>query len=297
MSEATLDYKINKKYAKRSQVKEVWNRFKKNKLAMVALFVFSIIVIIAICADFIADYEAEAIAQNISNRLQPPSKEHWFGTDQLGRDLFARIVHGARVSLVLGIFTTGISLFLGGILGSMTAYYGGVFDDIVMRIMDILMCIPTTLLAIAIVSALGPNMINLLIAITVSQIPGFTRIIRSTVLTVIGEDYIEAARAGGSNDARIILHDVLPNAIGPIIVQGTMSVASMILLAAGLSFIGLGIQPPQPEWGYMLSDAREFMRQHPYLVLIPGLATAISVFSINLIGDGLRDALDPKLRN
>lgn len=288
---------IEKKYAKKSQIKEIWRRMKKNKLAMIGLVIFCILVAMSLSADLIADYQESAIKQNGSLRLQPPSWEHYFGTDQYGRDLLARMVHGSRVSLSIGFFTTGISLLIGGILGAMTGYYGGIFDEIVMRLMDILLSIPSILLAIAIVSAMGPSLLNLLIAITISQIPGFTRIVRSTVLTVVGEDYIEAARACGSKDFRIITNDVLPNAIGPIIVQGTMSVAKMILLAAGLSFIGLGIQPPQPEWGYMLSEAREYMRDYPYLVVIPGIAIAISVFSINLIGDGLRDALDPRLKN
>ncbi|WP_408615074.1 ABC transporter permease [Lutispora saccharofermentans] len=288
---------MEKKYAKKSQIKEIWRRMKKNKLAMIGLAIFCILVAMSLSADLIADYQESAIKQNGSLRLQPPSWEHYFGTDQYGRDLLARMVHGSRVSLSIGFFTTGISLLIGGILGAMTGYYGGIFDEIVMRLMDILLSIPSILLAIAIVSAMGPSLLNLLIAITISQIPGFTRIVRSTVLTVVGEDYIEAARACGSKDFRIITNDVLPNAIGPIIVQGTMSVAKMILLAAGLSFIGLGIQPPQPEWGYMLSEAREYMRDYPYLVVIPGIAIAISVFSINLIGDGLRDALDPRLKN
>lgn len=230
-------------------------------------------------------------------RLLSPSGEHLFGTDGNGRDQLARIVHGARISLSLGFFTTIISLGLGGLLGAMCGYYSGLFDEIVMRLMDILMSIPTLLMAIAIVSALEPSIFNLLIAITISQVPGFTRVVRSSVLSVVGEDYIEAARVGGSSDLRIIIHDVLPNAIGPIIVQGTMSIAQMILLCAGLSFIGLGVQPPQPEWGSMLNQAREYMYDYPYLVTIPGVAIALSVFSINLVGDGLRDALDPKLKN
>lgn len=288
---------VQKKYEKKSQIKEIWRRMKKNKLAMIGLAIFCILVVISLSADLIADYQELAIKQNGSIRLQRPSKQHLFGTDQYGRDLLARMVHGSRISLSIGFFTTGISLLIGGILGAMTGYYGGIFDEVVMRLMDILLSIPSILLAIAIVSAMGPSLINLLIAITISQVPGFTRIVRSTVLTVVGEDYIESARACGSKDFRIITNDVLPNAIGPIIVQGTMSVAKMILLAAGLSFIGLGIQPPQPEWGYMLSEAREYMRDYPYLVVIPGIAIAISVFSINLIGDGLRDALDPRLKN
>ncbi len=283
--------------ARRNRNAEIFRRFRKNKLAVIGLVVFLAFAVVAICADFIADYETEAISMNPGNRLQKPSREHLFGTDGAGRDQLARIVHGARVSLSIGFFTTLISMVLGGLLGAMSGYYGGVFDEVLMRLMDILLSIPVILMSIAIVSALGPSMMNLLIAITISQVPAFTRIVRSSVLTVVSEDYIEAARVCGARDFRIIVREVLPNAIGPIIVQATMSVASMILLAAGLSFIGLGIQPPQPEWGNMLSESREFMRDYPYLVVIPGIVIAISVFSINLIGDGLRDALDPKLRN
>jgi len=288
---------VNLKAAKKLRRKEVLRRFRKNKLAMIGLVVIIAMVLVALSADLIADYEEGAIKQHAQERLLPPSAEHPFGTDAYGRDQLARIVHGSRVSLSLGIFTTVISLGLGGILGAMCGYYGGLFDEIVMRIMDILLSIPSMLMSIAIVSALGPSIMNLLIAITISQIPGFTRIVRSSILSVVGEDYIEAAKMAGASDLRIIIHDVLPNAIGPIIVQGTMSIASMILLSAGLSFIGLGVQPPQPEWGNMLNQSREYMREYPYLVTIPGIAIAISVFSINLVGDGLRDALDPKLKD
>jgi len=288
---------VNLKAAKKLRRKEVLRRFRKNKLAMIGLVVIIAMVLVALSADLIADYEEGAIKQHAQERLLPPSAEHPFGTDAYGRDQLARIVHGSRVSLSLGIFTTVISLGLGGILGAMCGYYGGLFDEIVMRIMDILLSIPSMLMSIAIVSALGPSIMNLLIAITISQIPGFTRIVRSSILSVVGEDYIEAAKMAGASDLRIIIHDVLPNAIGPIIVQGTMSISSMILLSAGLSFIGLGVQPPQPEWGNMLNQSREYMREYPYLVTIPGIAIAISVFSINLVGDGLRDALDPKLKD
>lgn len=288
---------INIKQARKRRAKEVVRRFKKNKLAMIGLVIITIMILMAVFADVIADYDEGAIRQHSDQRLLSPSKEHPFGTDTYGRDQLARVVHGARVSLSLGVFTTVISLGIGGLLGAMCGYYSGLFDEIVMRLMDILLSIPTLLMAIAIVSALGPTVMNLLIAITISQIPVFTRVVRSSVLSVAGEDYIEAAKIGGARDLHIILHDVLPNAIGPIIVQGTMAIASMILLAAGMSFIGLGVQPPQPEWGNMLNQARDNMMTHPYLVIIPGICIAISAFSINLVGDGLRDALDPKLKN
>lgn len=288
--------KVDLKAAKRNRSREVVRRFRKNKLAMLGLVIILIMMLLAIFADVIIDYSM-AVTSNSSLRLKSPSKVPPFGTDAYGRNQLARIVHGARISLSLGFFTTFISLGIGGLLGAMCGYYGGIFDEIVMRLMDILLSIPTLLMAIAIVSTLGPTVMNLLIAITISQIPGFTRIVRSSVLSVVGEDYIEAAKMGGSSDLRIIMHDVLPNAIGPIIVQGTMAIAQMILLAAGLSFIGLGVQPPTPEWGTMLNQARDYMQEYPYLVTIPGIAIAISAFSINLVGDGLRDALDPKLKN
>ncbi len=288
--------KVDLKAAKRNRSREVVRRFRKNKLAMLGLVIILIMMLLAIFADVIIDYSM-AVTSNSSLRLKSPSEAPPFGTDAYGRNQLARIVHGARISLSLGFFTTFISLGIGGLLGAMCGYYGGIFDEIVMRLMDILLSIPTLLMAIAIVSTLGPTVMNLLIAITISQIPGFTRIVRSSVLSVVGEDYIEAAKMGGSSDLRIIMHDVLPNAIGPIIVQGTMAIAQMILLAAGLSFIGLGVQPPTPEWGTMLNQARDYMQEYPYLVTIPGIAIAISAFSINLVGDGLRDALDPKLKN
>ena len=293
----TNNVTIDIKQARKRRTKEVIRRFKKNKLAMIGLVIITIMILMAVFADVIADYDEGAIRQHSDQRLLSPSKEHPFGTDTYGRDQLARVVHGARVSLSLGVFTTVISLGIGGLLGAMCGYYSGLFDEIVMRLMDILLSIPTLLMAIAIVSALGPTVMNLLIAITISQIPVFTRVVRSSVLSVAGEDYIEAAKIGGARDLHIILHDVLPNAIGPIIVQGTMSIAAMILLSAGLSFIGLGVQPPQPEWGNMLNQARDNMMTHPYLVIIPGICIAISAFSINLVGDGLRDALDPKLKN
>ena len=293
----TNNVTIDIKQARKRRTKEVIRRFKKNKLAMIGLVIITIMILMAVFADVIADYDEGAIRQHSDQRLLSPSKEHPFGTDTYGRDQLARVVHGARVSLSLGVFTTVISLGIGGLLGAMCGYYSGLFDEIVMRLMDILLSIPTLLMAIAIVSALGLTVMNLLIAITISQIPVFTRVVRSSVLSVAGEDYIEAAKIGGARDLHIILHDVLPNAIGPIIVQGTMAIASMILLAAGMSFIGLGVQPPQPEWGNMLNQARDNMMTHPYLVIIPGICIAISAFSINLVGDGLRDALDPKLKN
>ena len=281
---------------KESQLKEIWRRMRKNKAAMVGLVIFLIFVAVALLADVIVPYDM-AITQNGAERLLPPSAEHWFGTDTYGRDVFARVIHGSRVSLSIGVGTSLITLVVGGMLGAMAGYYGGAVDNIIMRIMDTFMCIPFMLLALAIVAALGPSMTNLLIAITISNIPSTTRLVRSCILTVVDQDYVEAAKSYCANDLRIIVKYILPNAMGPIIVNTTMGMASMILAAAGLSFIGMGIQPPDPEWGSMLSSARDFMRTSPHLLYIPGIAIVLSVLSINLVGDGLRDALDPKLKD
>lgn len=285
-----------KKYKKQSQVKEIWGRMRKNHAAMIGLAIFAIIVLVAIFADVIVPYEY-GITQVAKNRLQPPSGTHLFGTDGYGRDVFARVVHGSRVSLLIGLATSVFSLVFGGLLGAAAGYYGGRVDSIIMRACDIIMSIPGMLLALAIIAALGPSLFNLLIAITISSIPGMVRLVRSTILTVVEQDFIEAAHSYGSSDFRIIMKYILPNALGPIIVSTTMNIASMILSAAGLSFIGLGIQPPQPEWGAMLSDAREFMHDAPYLLCFPGFAIVLTALSLNLIGDGLRDALDPKLKD
>ena len=230
-------------------------------------------------------------------KLQPPSKEHWFGTDHYGRDVFARIVHGARISLSMGIGTVFVSLAVGSLFGALAGYYGGKVDNIIMRVMDVFLAIPNILMAVTIVGALGGGLVNLLIALSISSVPKFTRIIRSSILTVRDMDYIEAAKACGTKDRRIILKHVIPNAIGPIIVNATLSLANVILSISGMSFIGLGIEKPMPEWGSMLAEAKAQMRYYPSLVIIPGICIALAVFGLNLVGDGLRDALDPKLKN
>lgn len=284
------------KSRKNSQLREIWRRLKKNKAAMIGLVIILIMALGAIFADLIVPYET-VIKQNGQERLQPPSAQHIFGTDGFGRDVFARILHGARVSLTIGLATTFFSLIIGGLLGAAAGYYGGWIDDLIMRTMDVIACIPPILLALAIVAALGASMRNLLIAIVISSIPSFIRLIRSVILTIVDQDFIEAARSYGARDIRIIIKYILPNAMGPIIVQSTMAVASMILSAAGLSYIGMGIQPPAPEWGAMLSDAKDYMRTSPYLLYFPGCAILLSALSFNLLGDGLRDALDPKLKD
>ena len=274
----------------------MWERLRRNKTAMVALVVLLIIIFCAIFADVIADYETKVLLQDASQRLQGPSLQHWFGTDAFGRDLFARTIHGARYSLIFGVVCTAISLCAGCILGSVAAYFGGVVDAVIVRVVDAMMSIPYTLLALSLVTALGTGLKGMIIAIVVANVPSFTRMIRSVVLTVVRQDYIEAARASGSSDIAIIFTHVLPNAIGPIVVNATMSVAGLIMSAAGLSFIGMGIQPPAPEWGNMLNEAISWMRQAPHVVIVPGVAIIITALCFNLLGDGLTDALDPKHR-
>ena len=279
-----------------SQLPEIWRRYKKNKAAMVGLVILIFIILIAVFADVIVLYE-KCIEQVGSERLQGPSAAHWFGTDDLGRDLFARVIHGSRYSLLIGVSTSLMALAAGAILGASAGYFGGMVDNIICRITDVFMCVPPILLSLAVVAALGSNMKNLIIAITVSCIPGNIRLIRSVVLTVAEQDYVEAARSYGASHARIIFKYVLPNAMGPIIVNTTMAISDMILSAAGLSFIGMGIQPPSPEWGALLSNAQKYMFTSLYLLIFPGIFILLSSLSFNLVGDGLTDALDPKLKD
>lgn len=281
---------------KRSQWGEVWRRLRKNKMAMVGLGILIILILLALFANVIADYDEIAIKQNTANRMKGSSLSNPLGTDDLGRDIFARIIHGSRVSLMVGIVAVGIALLVGGSLGAIAGFYGGKIDNFIMRIMDVFLAIPSILLAIAIVSALGGSLLNLMIAIGISSIPQYARIVRASVLTVKDQEFIEAAKAVGASDTRIIIKHIIPNALAPVIVQGTLGVASAILSTAGLSFIGLGIPKPQPEWGAMLSDGRQFLRQAPHITTFPGLAIMITILALNLLGDGLRDSLDPRLK-
>ena len=290
-----MNEKRNRKSKKTNQMKEIWRRFRKSKTAMLGLCLLIFVLCIAIFADVITPYE-NAISQS-ANRLDGPSAAHIFGTDELGRDLFARIVHGSRYSLLIGVSTSVLALVIGGLLGAIAAYYGGWGDNIIMRLTEVVMTVPPILLSLAVVAALGGSLRNLLIAITISCVPSMLRLVRSVVLGVVDEDYIEAARSYGASDMRIILKYVIPNALGPIIVTTTMNVANMILSAAGLSFLSLGVQPPAPEWGALLSDAKTYMFTAPHLLYIPGIFIVIAALSFNLAGDGLRDALDPKLKD
>ncbi|MDR3354920.1 MAG: ABC transporter permease [Synergistaceae bacterium] len=287
---------MREKPRKRSQFQMTWRRYKKSKLAILGLAAVAVLFFSALIIPLFKDYDT-AVEQDFSSRYQPLSAEHIFGTDQFGRDIFIRMMFGARISLLVGIATVSASLLSGSCIGAVAGYYGGRIDEVLMRIMDVFLAIPNTLLAISIVAALGQGITNLLIALAISQVPSFARVVRASILTVKEQDYIEAARALGTPSARIIARHILPNAIGPIIVQTTLNVARTILNISSLSFVGLGISPPTPEWGSMLADAKPQMLQYPHLILIPGAAIAITVMAINLVGDGLRDALDPRLRN
>ena len=281
----------------RGQIAQIWFRFRKNKMAFMGLIIFSALVLIAVTAPLYLSYGDDVIRQSIMERFQSPSAEHPFGTDQFGRDILNRVLWGARVSMSVGIGVVVVSLGGGAILGSIAGYFGGKLDNIIMRVCDMFLAIPGTLLAIALVSAFGNSIPNLMLALGISTMPKMSRIFRSSVLTLKNQEFIEAARSCATSNARIIVRHILPNAIGPIIVEGTLSVARSIISVASMSFIGLGIQPPNPEWGAMLSEAKEQMINYPYLVYAPGIAIILTVMSLTLIGDGLRDALDPKMKN
>ena len=281
---------------KRSQFQETWRRLKKNRMAMLGLFVITLLILVSIFADFIFDYNDVVIKQDTSIRLEGPSSEHWLGTDEFGRDILARLVHGSRVSLSVGGVAVTISLLIGGTLGAIAGFYGGKVDNVIMRFMDILLAVPSLLLSITIVSALGPSLINLMLAIGISSVPSYARIVRASVLTVKDQEFVEAARCIGANNFEIITSHIIPNCMAPIIVQVSLKVASAILSTSGLSFLGLGVKAPTPEWGAMLSGGRSYLRNAPHLCIFPGIAIIITILSLNLLGDGLRDALDPKLK-
>ncbi|NCB15263.1 MAG: ABC transporter permease [Synergistales bacterium] len=273
---------------------DIWRRLRKNPLAMFGLFIVALLIFFAITADIIAPFKY--YEQDLMASFQTPSREHLFGTDEFGRDILSRIIHGSRISLQVGLIAVSISVVLGGFFGAVAGFYGGRIDNLIMRGMDILLSIPSILLAIAIAASLGPGLYNMMVAVGISTTPQYARIIRGSVLSLRGQEFVEAAKAVGSSDTRIIMKHILPNCLAPIIVQSTLGVASAILTAAGLSFIGLGIQPPTPEWGAMLSGGREYIRDYAYMTIFPGLAIMITILALNFLGDGLRDVLDPKLK-
>lgn len=285
------------KEKRRSNWGDFVHRYKKNRLAVFGVFLFVTMAIIGLSADLFYSYEQDAIFQDISIRYMKTSAEHPLGTDAYGRDMLARIVYGARISMFVGLGTVCMSLIIGCAIGASAAYFGGKVDNMLMRVMDIFLAVPNVLMAICVVAALGLGIPKLMIAMSVSEIPKFSRIVRSAVLSVKGQEYVEAAKACGTSNIRIIVRHLLPNSMGPIIVQTTTNIARCILTISSLSFVGLGIPSPTPEWGSMLSEGREMMRHYPHLVIFPGIAIMITALSLYSIGDGLRDALDPRLKN
>ena len=281
-------------YKKKRQFSEAWGRLRKNKVAIVGMLILIVLILCAVFAEQLAPYGYDD--QDVMRRFTFPCKEFPFGTDNLGRCIYSRILYGARISLLIGFVATGMGAVAGTILGAIAGYYGKGTDNVIMRFCDVLQAIPSLLLAIAIAAALGSGLFNMMLAISIGAIPRYARTVRASILTVKEQEFIEAAHAIGASDLRIILKHIFPNCLAPIIVQVTLGVAGSIINASSLSFIGLGVQAPIAEWGSMLSAGRQYVRDYWFVVMFPGMAIMMTILSLNLFGDGLRDALDPKLK-
>ncbi|NLT35560.1 MAG: ABC transporter permease [Gaiellales bacterium] len=273
---------------------EMWRSLKANRAALVSLIFIAFLALLAVIGPYITPYNP--IETNMANALKPPSAQHWFGTDQLGMDIFSRVIAGTRVSLTVGLLAVSIALTVGIILGAVAGYAGGWVDTVIMRVMDMMLSVPSILLAITLMAALGKGIDKAVVAIGLVSIPEYARIVRGSILSIKENDYVAAAHVVGLSDSRIILRHVLPNALSVIIVRATLGISSAVLDTAALGFLGLGVQPPQAEWGDMLGRARGFIFQAPHTLLFPGMAITATVLAFNLLGDGLRDALDPKAR-
>lgn len=269
-------------------------KIKRSPLTMVGFILTLPIFCVAIFAPWLAPHDP--LATDISHKLEPPSPSHLFGTDHLGRDIFSRVVYGSRISLQAGVTIVGIAMVVGILLGSIAGYFGGWIDEAITRVTDIFLSLPSLILALVVAAALGPSLTNTVIALSAVWWPWYTRLVRGQILSIKENPYVEAARAAGATNLRIIFSHVLPNCISPIVVLATLDMGFAILTAAGLSFIGLGAQPPIPEWGAMLSEARNYIRESWWFPVFPGLAVSITVLAFNLVGDGFRDILDPKFR-
>ena len=289
-----LAHLAHRRETRSSLVKDAIQRLLRDKLAIAGMVIIGGLLLMALLAPIAAPYDP--IIQEILKRRQPPSSEHWMGLDDLGRDILSRIIFGSRFSLQVGVVSVSLAILVGAIVGAAAGYLGGWVDTVVMRLMDIMLAFPALLLAIAIVTILGPGLLNMLYAIAIVSIPAYARIVRASVLTVKEQDYILAGRSIGVPPLRLLFRNVFPNCLTPLIVQGTLGIGTAILDAAGLSFLGLGAQPPKPEWGAMLGQGRYSMFTAPHIVIFPGIAIMLTVLGFNLMGDGLRDALDPRLR-
>ncbi len=283
-------------YKGRSLAQETWRRLLKNKGAVIGMIFMTLLLVLACIGDLLYDYDTEIIGMIMSQARQAPSLEHFFGTDQLGRDVFARIVYGTRYSLIIGVGSVAVGLVVGLITGSLAGFYGGMWDQLVMRANDILYSIPNIMLAVVIVQVLGTSVFSLVIALSISSATSFAKITRAAVMTIRGQEYVESAYAMGLPTWKIILKHIIPNCLSPIIVQVTLAIGSNIIAASSLSFLGVGVPIPTPEWGTMLSDGRQYIRSEPWMCVFPGIAIMLTVLALNLMGDGLRDALDPKLK-
>ena len=289
------DIKSNKENRRKNNtpIRQIWRRLQKNSMAMCGLVLLVLLTLAAIFAPYIIPYDYAE--QSYSSVLQKPSAAHWFGTDNFGRDIFSRIVYGTRYTLFIGAVCITIASFFGSMLGLLAAYYTKL-DNLIMRGIDIIMGIPMMCMCLSIVAALGSNMRNMMVALCVTATPPFARLMRAQVLMLKEQEFIEAARCIGAGNGRIMLRHILPNAVAPIIVQYTLGMVSIILMSASLSFIGMGVQPPTPEWGLMISAGRAYLRGNWYVCILPGLAIVVTTIALNLLGDGLRDALDPRLK-
>lgn len=275
--------------------RDAWNRLKKNKMAIGSFIVLVLIALVAIFAPMIAPYDP--YAQDLTLINQPPSAEHWFGTDDVGRDLFSRVVYGTRISMLVGVVCEAICVPIGVILGALAGYFGGWIDAVISRIIEIFASFPTILFAIAVMFILGPGIMNIFIAIGIIGWTGLARMIRGQIMQLKEKEFIEAARASGASNMKIIFRHLIPNCLSTIIVVITLDIPGDIMLESTLSFVGLGVQPPDPSWGSMISEGRKFIRQNVWYSFFPGLAIMLVVLAFNTLGDGVRDALDPKLKN
>lgn len=278
----------------RTYAQDVWLRMRRSPGAIVGLIVVTIVILAAVFAPFVA--HDGPLAQNLAAQTQAPSAAHWFGTDKLGRDVFARIVYGARISIRIGFVAVGIAISAGTILGVLGGFFGGTLDDAIGAVTDLMLAFPSIILAIGVTTILGPSVNHLMIAIGIVYVPQYARLARSSVLAIKDVEYVEAARAVGASSTRVLLRYILPNILPPLLVQATLGIATATLEAAGLSYLGLGARPPTPEWGAMLNDARDYWLSAPWALIFPGVAITVLVLGFNLLGDGLRDALDPTQR-
>ena len=277
-----------------SGTRRAWNEFRRNRFALVGSVFIIFIALMGILAPLVSTHSP--YKQSLRKRMKPPTAEHWLGTDELGRDFYSRLVYGARVSLFVGIVGTAAGVFCGTIVGLISGFFAGRVDMLVMRVIDVMYAYPGIVLAILMVAVLGPSLLNLIIVLAIWATPTLSRIVRGNVLSLMEQDYVQAARALGAGRARIMFVHLLPNTLAPIIVYATLGVAGSILTTAALGFLGLGVQPPQAEWGNILSNGRQYLRKAPLLMIFPGALIFLTVMSINLIGDALRDALDPYIQ-